>query len=199
MLAAEVVTNSTGESSAHAQAEVHRALMGRIAASQDRAAFEELFAYFAPRVKAVMLKSGADSGLAEDLVQDVMMTVWRKVALYAPERGSVSAWVFTIARNARIDRMRRGASRTYEDVHELEIAADSPTAEDEALSNQQAEQVSEALDKLPDEQRRIIELAYINDMPQSQIAETLALPLGTVKSRMRLAYEKMRVSLEEMK
>lgn len=177
----------------------HRHLMARIAAERDRAAFEELFLHFGPRVKALMLNAGADAALAEDLVQDVMMTVWKKVDLYVAERGTVSSWIFTIARNARIDRLRRGVSRPYEDVESLELAADESDGEDHAITNQRAERVADALLNLPDEQREIIELAYIKDIPQSAIAEKLDLPLGTVKSRMRLAYAKLRGDLEDLK
>lgn len=173
-------------------------LLGLVASQRSKSAFEELFQYFGPRIKGLMLKSGADHALAEDLVQDVMMTVWRKVDLYSPERGSVSTWIFTIARNARIDRLRRGSSQPYEDVSDLELASDDADAADELLAAQQAERVGEALKQLPGEQREVIELAYVHDMPQSAIAEKLALPLGTVKSRMRLAYVKLKAELEDV-
>ncbi len=177
----------------------HRALVSRIAETGDRSAFEILFRYFGPRVKALMLKSGADHSQAEDLVQDVMMTLWNKVHLYSPERGSVGTWIFTIARNARIDRLRRSSARPHEDVDDLELPADQADAADEVLANQQAERVASALGELPAEQRKVIELAYLSDMPQSEIAEKLDLPLGTVKSRMRLAYAKLKTELEDVK
>lgn len=167
-------------------------------AERDRRAFEELFLYFGPRIKALMIKSGADHTLADDLVQDVMMTVWRKVKLYSPERGSVSAWIFTIARNARIDRLRKGSSQPYEDLEDLELASDEADAADELLAVQQAERIAGALTQLPGEQREVIEMAYIEDMPQTAIAEKLELPLGTVKSRMRLAYVKLKAELEDV-
>lgn len=178
--------------------DTHQALMARIAESADREAFETLFAYFGPRVKALMIKSGADHAQAEDLVQDVMMTLWRKVHLYSPERGSVSSWIFTIARNARIDRLRRKSSRPYDDVDDLELASDDLDGEEVTNLSQRAERVTEALVDLPPEQRQIIELAYIKDMPQREISEYLDLPLGTVKSRMRLAYGKLRKKLEDL-
>jgi len=177
-------------------AELHKTLIARIAANRDRDAFRALFEHFGPRVKALMVKAGADHALAEDLVQDVMMTVWRKVELYTPQRGAVGTWIYTIARNARIDRLRRHSSRPYEDLDGLELPSDEPSVEDEVQASQQAEQVGEALAELPDEQRRIIELAFIQDKSQSEIADQLALPLGTVKSRMRLAYQKLKARLE---
>ncbi len=175
----------------------HRSLMLRVAERRDRDAFKRLFLHFGPRIKAFMLKSGADGAQAEDLVQDVMMTVWRKVEFYSPERGSVSAWIFTIARNARIDRLRSASSRPYEDVESLELASEAPSGEDTALAQQASERVKIALSSLPGDQREIIELGFLHDMSQSGIAERLNIPLGTVKSRMRLAYAKLRGQLED--
>lgn len=177
----------------------HRALIARVATHRDRDAFEALFDYFGPRVKSLMIKSGADHALADDLVQDVMMTVWRKVELYTPGRGSVSTWIFTIARNARIDHLRRASSKPYDDVEELELASGDRDAEDEILSSQQAERIAEALVELPEDQRDVIRLAFTQDLPQVEIAAKLGLPLGTVKSRMRLAYGKLRRNLEDLK
>lgn len=174
------------------------ALMSRIC-ERDRAAFETLFVHFGPRVKALMLKSGAEHSVAEDIVQDVFMSVWRKADYYAPERGTVSTWIFSIARNARIDRLRRQSSRPYEDISEMEFEAPEPDAEEELAMVQRADKVAEAMVELPEEQRQIIELAYMNDMPQSEIATRLSLPLGTVKSRMRLAYAKLKQKLEEIR
>lgn len=177
----------------------HRALVARVAVERDRDAFKALFDYFGPRVKSLLIRSGADHALADDLVQDVMMTVWRKVELYTPERGSVSTWVFTIARNARIDHLRRASSKPYDDIEELEIATDDNDAEDKTLASQQAERIAEALVELPEDQRDVIRLAFIEDLPQVEIAARLDLPLGTVKSRMRLAYGKLRRNLEDLK
>lgn len=198
MRAAIRVTEPPHDAAPELLPDKHKALMARVCADQDREAFAILFDYFGPRIKAVMLKGGADHALAEDIVQDVMMTVWRKVELYAPERGSVATWIFTIARNARIDRIRRGSSRPYEDIDDFELMSADKDAEEEAFSSQQAVRVAKAIAGLPDEQRIIIELAYVNDMPQSQIAADLTLPLGTVKSRMRLAYAKLRTELEDV-
>ena len=193
------VTQPPDEVPPESLAEEQRALIGRIAASRDREAYKALFVYFGPRIKALMLKAGADHSMAEDLVQDVMMTVWRKVELYSPERGAVSTWIYTIARNARIDRLRRNSSRPYEDIEGMDFASDDPSSEEETFANQRIERVGQALAELPDDQRRIIELAYLHDKPQSEIADKLGVPLGTVKSRMRLAYGKLKVKLEEVR
>jgi len=166
---------------------------------RDRPAFERLFNHFGPRVKAVMLKSGADPALAEDIVQDVFTAVWRKAGQFAPERGTVSAWIFTIARNVRIDRLRRQSSLPYEDVHAIELADDRESSEEALDTAQRAERVAGAVVELPDDQRLVIELAYIHDLAQTEIARRLSLPLGTVKSRMRLAYAKLKQTLEEIR
>lgn len=177
----------------------HRDLLARLASRQDRDAFRELFEYFAPRIKSWLLKSGSDAALAEDLMQDVMLTVWRKVHLYNPRFGAASTWIFTIARNARIDRLRRASSRPYIDIDDLEMASDAADGEEETFLQQRASLVAAALDELPQEQAQVMKLAFVEDLPQSQIATRLALPLGTVKSRMRLAYEKLRHKLEVLR
>lgn len=177
----------------------HRDLLARLASRQDRDAFRELFEYFAPRIKSWLLKSGSDAALAEDLMQDVMLTVWRKVHLYNPRFGAASTWIFTIARNARIDRLRRASSRPYIDIDDLEMASDAADGEEETFLQQRAGLVAAALDELPQEQAQVMKLAFVEDLPQSQIATRLALPLGTVKSRMRLAYEKLRHKLEVLR
>lgn len=174
-------------------------LLTRIAIDSDRDAFKALFEHYGPRIKAVMLKAGADQQMAEDLVQDVMLSVWRKARLYAPERGAVSTWIYTIARNARIDKLRRGSSKPYDDLDDLELASDEADGEDTVIANEVAGRVTEALTELPPDQRKIIVMAYIEDLSQSDIADRLSIPLGTVKSRMRLAYGKLRSTLEELK
>ncbi len=177
----------------------HAELMVKVAQHQDWVAFQELFLFFGPRVKAMMLKAGADNALAEDVVQETMTKVWRKAGLYVANRGSVSAWVYTVARNTRIDRVRRASSQAYDDIDDLDLESDEPTGEDQAHLSQQATSIAAAVQELPKEQREVIELAFMHDLPQSEIAEKLSLPLGTVKSRLRLAYGKLKVRLEDYK
>lgn len=176
-----------------------RALMADIAEYRDRDAFETLFSRFGPRIKGMMIGSGASEDVAEDLVQDVMMAVWRKASLYAPERGNVSTWIFTIARNARIDRLRRQPTQPYVDVETVTLESDEPNAEMELIGSQNDARVREAVARLPKEQKAVIELAFIRYKPQSEIARDLDLPIGTVKSRMRLAYQKSKDYLEDLR
>lgn len=199
MRVAHKVTQPPDDSVADKPGDEHAALLRKVAHDRDREAFRALFVHFGPRIKAMMLKAGAGHAEAEDLVQDVMLAVWRKAEMYISGRGAVSTWIFTIARNARIDRLRRKSSRAYDDIDNLDIVSQEADGEANALAGQRAKRVSDALTKLPGEQRQIMELAFIHDMPQSAIAKQLKLPLGTVKSRMRLAYVKLTASLEDLR
>lgn len=177
----------------------HAFLIERVALDRDQKSFISLFEHFAPRIKAMMLKSGADEALADDLVQDVMMKIWRKADQFVGRKGSAAAWVFTIARNARIDKLRRKNAQPYKDIDDIEIAGDQEDVEELTARREYAERIHQALEQLPEEQREIVRLAYIADVPHTAIAQKLNLPLGTVKSRMRLAYGKLRTRLEDLR
>lgn len=173
-------------------------LVQRIAAQQDRAALTALFNLFGPRIKSMMLKLGASEALAEDLVQETFLIVWRKAALYSSQRGAASTWIFTIARNLRIDQLRRQSNKPYEDLEKVTLASDSPLGSSLVEQSQVIARVTTALETLPVEQREVIRLSFIHDMPHAQIAESVGIPLGTVKSRLRLAYERLRPLLEDL-
>ena len=128
------MSNALPASSGPDQADDGPELVKRVAVNRDRAAFQRLFVRFGPKVKSLMIMSGADTGMAEDLVQEVMLIVWRKAALYAPERGSVAAWVFTIARNLRIDKLRRQSARPYEEIDGLNWNQVTPVARTNCIS-----------------------------------------------------------------
>jgi len=199
MRSALKLVSNNDQNTALELAKHHRHLIALVGGKQDRVAFQALFEHFAPRIKAIMLKGGVNMMQAEDLMQDVMMTVWRKSSQFSPDRGTVGAWIFTIARNARIDLFRKASSRPYDDVYELEIAADDKSSDDAMLQVEREECVSAALKELPQDQREVIQLAFIADMSQSEIAKKLSLPIGTVKSRMRLAYGKLKGKLEAVR
>ncbi len=188
----------TGGNSPDRAAREHADQLARVAATKDRQAFAELFDHFAPRVKSFMMRKGATAEQAEDLVQETMIAVWSKAALYAPDRGSVATWIFTIARNLRIDRLRREKSNQFTDLDDYDAPSDDP-AQDETLRRIQEDgAVAKALAQIPAEQRELLILSYVEDMPQSEIAARLQIPLGTVKSRMRLAYRRMKKMLETL-
>ncbi|MGI9481729.1 MAG: sigma-70 family RNA polymerase sigma factor [Hyphomicrobiales bacterium] len=170
-----------------------------ISESQDKQAFREVFLHFGPRLKSFMMRKGADAALAEELVQETMLTVWRKSSLYSSDKGTVTTWIFTIARNLRIDRLRRESSLHFTDLENYDAPSEDPGSDDQVNLMQQQQKVRDALDELPEEQRQIIYMSYIMGMPQSEISERLDLPLGTVKSRMRLAYRKLRKGLESVR
>jgi RNA polymerase sigma-70 factor (ECF subfamily) len=171
-------------------------LLRRIADGADEAAFRELYQAYGPRVKGYMMRQGADPAAAEDLAQETLLTVWRRAGLYAAEKGSVSTWIFTIARNLRIDRLRREVP-WQELPQELEREATTEPQPDEAYATEQSGVVvREALSALPEDQRQVVVLAYIEGLSHSEIAARLGLPVGTVKSRMRIAYQKVRAALE---
>ena len=166
------------------------ALVRAIADRQDRAAFADLFRHFAPRVKAFLIRSGADESLAEECMQDVMTTLWRKARMYDPGRASVATWIFTIARNRKIDLIRKAARPTPEDLPWGPEA--EPDQEDVIALQQESAKLVEALRELPEKQRLLIERAYFGEMSHSEIAAETGLPLGTIKSRIRLALDRLR-------
>ncbi len=168
--------------------------MLRIRDSRDKQAFAALFTHFAPRIKGYLIKSGADATTAEECAQDVMTTLWRKADQFDPTRASVATWVFTIARNRRIDMLRRDRRPEPEDL------LWGPTAEPEQSHvlelQQESARLVEAISKLPAPQRKLIEQAYFGEMTQAEIADITGLPLGTIKSRIRLALDRLRHSLK---
>ncbi len=158
--------------------------------SQDKAAFAALFRHFAPRIKAFLMKSGASAALAEECAQDVMATLWQKSHLFDPARASVATWVFTIARNRRIDALRKSRRPEPED---LPWGPEAEPDQAEAMEMQQeTDRLSAALAQLPAKQRALIERAYYGDLTHSEIAAETGLPLGTIKSRIRLALDRLR-------
>jgi len=169
------------------------AWMAEIAAirdHEDRKAFARLFAHFAPRVKAFLMKSGSAPEFAEECAQEVMATVWRKSDQFDGSRASVATWIFTIARNRRIDMIRKSRRPTPEDL--TWGPEDAPSQADALMLTQETEQLGRALAALPEAQRVLIERAYFGDLSHSEIAAETGLPLGTIKSRIRLALDRLR-------
>lgn len=182
-------------------ASMHRAmtdLLLRVARLGDGEAFRNLFDHYAPRIKAFMMRQGADAATAEELAQETLLVVWRKAALYSSDKGSAGTWIFTIARNLRIDRLRREfAWQELPRGHEEEASSD-PTPDEQLLGAEAQVGIRSALSQLPADQLEVVQLSFIDGLSHSEIAERLALPVGTVKSRMRLAYQKLRSAVEEL-
>jgi RNA polymerase sigma-70 factor, ECF subfamily len=171
------------------------ALIVRVAQAQDRAAFAEIFDYYAPRVKALLIKSGSPPAAAEELAQEALLTVWRKAASYDPARASVAAWIFTIARNLRNDTFRRGSSALH--VFDATFGAEAPAQPDAILSGaQDGARVRAAMRSLNPDQAQAIEMAFYQEQTHSQISQALGVPLGTVKARIRFGMMKLRAFIE---
>ena len=167
-------------------------LLRAIVERRDQASFVTLFDYYAPRVKAYLKRLGAPDNLAEDLSQEVMFAVWRKAASYDPAKAGVGTWIFTIARNLRIDALRRERRPDLE-PDDPRLAPDpAPMPDEEAEARQDVAQVRAALRALPEDQAKVVTMAFYGGKSHGEIAAELALPLGTVKSRLRLAFRRVR-------
>lgn len=171
-------------------------LVERVAKDRDRAAFIRLFDHYAPRVNAYLLRIGTANGVAEELVQDVMVTLWRKADLFDRRKSSVGTWLFRIARNRRIDALRRDRLGALDENDPAFWPAEAVSVDDAFDAQKRDERVRRALATLPAEQRELVELAFFKGLSHSQIADTSGLPLGTVKSRIRLSFTRLRRLLE---
>lgn len=173
------------------------ALLVRVA-SGDREAFAAVFARYAPRVKSYLLRLGATGAMAEDIAQDAMVSVWRRAGSYDAAKAKASTWIFVIARNAWIDRLRREkVELAYRDASPVSEESEDEAPDEAAVRTQTEAQVNAALSILSDDQREVVRLSFFKDLPHSEIAETLSLPLGTVKSRLRLALIKLKAHWEQ--
>lgn len=166
-----------------------------IAERQDRAAFSGLFSHFAPRVKAYLIRHGATNETAEELAQETMLRVWRKAHQFDPAVAAPSTWIFRIARNLRIDRIRRERRPEFDPEDPALVRDADPSADQLIETSQDGARIRAAVDLLPPDQKQAIMLSFFEDKPHSEIADELGLPLGTVKSRIRLAFARVRQTL----
>ena len=172
-------------------------LLVRVGRDRDKSAFAELFDYFAPRVKSFLLRFGTDMSLAEEIAQEAMIMVWRRAETYDPQQSAASTWIFTIARNKRIDRLRR-ENRPLPDMTDPAVMPESiETGEIQVARMQQEKKIRHALKNLPEEQAKMIFSAYYEEKSHREIAEESGVALGTVKSRIRLALNRLRAQIDE--
>ena len=172
-------------------------MLVRVGRDRDKAAFAALFEYFAPRIKSFLLRLGTDMSLCEEIVQEAMIMVWRRAETYNPSQSGASTWIFTIARNKRIDRLRR-ENRPLPDLADPAFAPEPvETGEKTIFRQQEEEKIRHALKNLPDEQAKMIFSAYYEEKSHREIADESGVPLGTVKSRIRLALNRLRAHLDE--
>ena len=172
-------------------------LLVTVGAQRDRVAFVALFEHFAPRVKSYLLRLGATPALADDLTQEAMLSVWRKAILYDVSKASASTWIFTIARNLRIDAIRRERRPEF-DPNDPALVPDEETPPDtQMIRDGDDARIRDVLTKLPPDQAQVVQMSFFADKPHSQIARELGLPLGTVKSRLRLAMVRIKLAMGE--
>jgi len=164
-------------------------------AGGDRNAFEELHRRYARSVLGIALRRLGDRGRAEDVTQDTFASVWRSASRYDPERGQAASWLYTVARNAIVDGLRRRPPPTV--ANPPDVAAGDPGPAEEAETEWVSWRVHRAVESLPDHERSLVELAYWSGLSQSEIADRLAIPLGTVKTRTRSALSRLADALEE--
>ena len=174
-------------------------LIAASAHSGDRDAFAALFDHFAPRVKGLLMRGGAPAELAEEVAQETLLAVWRKAGLFDPAKASASTWIATIARNLRIDIARRETRSRLSQVYEI-LDEEAPEQPDATLSGAERDaRVRAAMTQLSPDQYRVVELAFIEGFSHQDVADRLAIPLGTVKSRLRLALSHLRGRLEDLR
>ena len=174
----------------------------KIAKSKDKEAFIHLFNYFAPRLKSYLMKSGLSAENAEEIAQEAMLVVWHKAVTFNPEKAAASTWIFTIARNKKVDALRKINRAQYDPLDPLlDIKNDQKEHIEEITQKQNAALLQDVIKTLPDEQSEIIRKAFYEDKTHQVIADEMKLPLGTVKSRIRLGMERLRHALsgQEMK
>lgn len=187
------------EEAAISRAEQHAQALERIGNERDREAFIELFEYFAPRIKSYLVKGGMNYERADDVAQDVMLSIWQKAHSYDRRQAAASTWIFTIARNKRIDVLRK-AARPEPDPHDplmMPAGARGDKPEEAMAASQDINQLMRAIEILPEDQASLLRKSFFEDKTHVEIAEDTGIALGTVKSRIRLAIEKLRHSLEE--
>ena len=172
-------------------------LLEAVASQRDRSAFGRLFDYFAPRLKGFIRRRGVEAARAEDLAQEVMLTVWRRAGLYKRAQGSVSTWIFTIARNKHIDAIRREQRPEFDPNDPALVGEPEPVGETVVSQGQIAAKLRAAIKELPADQAEVLRMNFFEDKPHSEVAADLGLPLGTVKSRLRLALAKLRQVSED--
>ena len=163
---------------------------------RDKAAFVRLFDHFSPRLAAYLARLGTDAGLAEELAQEVMVTLWRKADQFDPAKSSLATWLYRIARNRRIDVLRRDRIDFVDPLDTVNETGEDPETDRRIDLQQREERLRTAMLSLPEEQLSLVRLAFFEGLSHSEIAERVSLPLGTVKSRIRLAFTRLRRQLE---
>ncbi|OHU85413.1 RNA polymerase subunit sigma [Pseudoalteromonas amylolytica] len=169
----------------------------KVAQHRDKRAFAQLFEYFAPKIKRFGVKQFGNEALAMELVQETLTSVWRKAHLYHPDRGAATTWVYTVMRNASFDALRKMKSNKEEHISEdiWPLLQEEQMADPDFQDHLQSKQIQDYISKLPLAQQEVVKGVYFQEMSQEQLAEHLSIPVGTVKSRLRLALQKLRAEI----
>ena len=168
-----------------------------IAESQDISSFKKIFEYFSPRLKSFLMKSGAEENIAEEIIQETMTIIWTKADYYDPKVASPSTWIYTIARNKKIDILRKSRKAILEDIETAVLPAVEPKTEENIEHDQKFDMIAQHLDALPKDQLNLLKMNFFEEKSHGEISELTGIPLGTVKSRIRLALEKIRGKLDK--
>lgn len=166
-----------------------------VANKRSREDFAKLYEHFAPRLKAYMMRNGADAATADDLAQEALAQVWRKADRYDPSKAAASSWIFRVARNLQIDKFRK---KKFQEV-DLEAVAERPDvgidSHDRSIARIDSQRVHELIQSLPQDQLDVVHLAFFQGLTHTEIGIHLDIPLGTVKSRLRLAFNRLRQTI----
>ena len=172
-------------------------LMEAVASARDVDAFERLFRHYGPRVRAFMMRQCRDGQMADELMQETMMTVWNKAGLFYSDRGTVDAWIFTVARNLRTSAFRKAKRPVFDPTDPVFVPDDPLEPGDHLERIDDAERLRRAMEDLPPEQLEVLKYAFFDEISHRKLAEKLNLPVGTIKSRIRMAFGKLRKALED--
>ena len=171
--------------------------LAKVAESQDISSFKKIFDYFSPRLKSFLMRSGADEAIAEEIIQETMTIIWTKADYYDPKMASPSTWIYTIARNKKIDILRKSRKAILEDIDTAVLPPVESKADENIEHDQKFEMITQYLDDLPEDQLNLLKMNFFEEKSHGEISEITKIPLGTVKSRIRLALEKIRSKLEK--
>jgi len=163
-------------------------LIFKIAKSQDKASFDKIFKYFAPRIMGYLVSSGTNRAISEEITQEVLSVVWQKAYQFDQKVANVSTWIFTIARNKRIDRVRKNENPYYN----LTDLIDSLYSNSSAQNQEIEEGIDDILSELNEEEKKLLKMNFLEGKSHKMISKETKTPLGTIKSRIRSALHKMR-------
>ena len=177
-----------------AQSKVWSAMLAEMAVTKDKSLYIKLYQHFAPKVKAYIIRLGVMEATAEELMQEAMLNMWRKSHLFQPEKSAASTWLFTLARNQSIDWMRKQKYPEYS-LENMQDRSEEVSDADLGEKTVQSERIAQAISQLPESQAQVVYMSFFEGRSHSEIADRLMIPLGSVKSRIRLAADKLKVAL----